>query len=77
MSDLTANTLYGRDPAHTPPTPTGTPDHAGAPEPSVATHAAPGSRDHAKHAVLAIVVVLAAAIVLSQVAFRGTIEVRA
>lgn len=69
---LTANSLYGFDPTAQVPTSTPTPDHQGAPEPTVAKTAGPGK---AGSPILALVVILGLVVVLTQVSFRGTINV--
>lgn len=76
MSGMTARALYGHDPTQIQPTPTATPLHQGAPEPSVATRPVVGRAD-AKLPVFALVCIVGAAIVLTQVSFRGEVSVRA
>ncbi len=70
---MTAQSLYGWVP-DAQPTATGTPDHAGAPEPTVATTR---TDDRHRPAAYALVAVIGLAILLTQVSFRGTIAVRA
>lgn len=75
MSDLTATRLYGADPTQLQPSAHPAPEHLGMPEPTMAT------KDPAKPAshspVVLLVVILALVVLLAQVSFRGTVQVRA
>lgn len=73
---LTADALYGFDPTQRQPTPSGSPDHAGTPEPVAATRA-PITRGDTRLPAFALVVIVGAAILLTQVSFRGEIRVSA
>jgi hypothetical protein len=73
---LTADSLYGFDPTQRQPTPTGAPDHIGGPEPVAATRA-PVSATDTRLPAFALVAIVGAAIVLTQVSFRGEIRVKA
>lgn len=73
MSNLTATALYGHDPAMAAPTANPVPEHLGRPEPSVArTTDAPID---VRRPALALVVLIAAVVILTQISFRGTVEV--
>lgn len=74
MSNFTATALYGFDPTMAQPTPTATPDHVGRPEPA---HAKPMADVDVRRPAAALVVLLAVAVLLTQVSFRGTVEVGA
>ena len=76
MSGYTARALYGHDPTQLQPTPSATPDHRGAPEPTVATRPVISKAD-AKAPVFALVAIVGAAIILTQVSFRGEVRVSA
>ena len=67
MSALTATALYGSDPTAVQPTGSPTVDHQGAPEPQTATAPAAGK---AESPIVALMVILGVALVLSQVALR-------
>lgn len=72
----TANSLYGFDPTALQPTATPTPDHLGAPEPSMATTGQHKGADR-HQAIVALVVIVAAVVLLTQLSFRGVVQVRA
>lgn len=74
MSALTATALYGADPTQLQPTAHPAPDHLGAPEPTMATGAEPGKTDRSP--VVLLVAILALVVLLAQVSFRGTVQVR-
>lgn len=73
MSAYTANSMYGFDPTAQQPTASPDPDHQGRPEPTMATTAVGGRKIDSP--VLALVVVLGVVVVLTQLSFRGTINV--
>lgn len=72
---LTADQIYGYDPTHVQPTATAAPTHpVGSPEPSIDTR---GTASKASSPLVALLVLIGLAIVLTQVSFRGAVEVKA
>lgn len=74
MSGLTATTLYGPAYGQLQPTASPSPDHQGAPEPTMATKPAP---PRSQSPILLVVLLLGAVVLLTQLSFRGTVQVRA
>lgn len=70
----TADAIYGFDPSHVAPTASPAPMHMGAPEPSIDTR---GPASKGSSPLVALLVLIAIAIVLTQVSFRGAVEVKA
>ena len=73
MSDLTATRLYGADPTQLQPTAHPAPDHLGQPEPVMLTK---DTGRAGQSPIVLLVVILALVVLLSQVSFRGTVQVR-
>lgn len=73
MGALTAQQLYGSDPTQLQPSAHPAPDHLGQPEPTMMTK----DTSKAGHSpIVLLVVILALVVLLSQVSFRGTVQVR-
>lgn len=70
-SPLMASALYGADPTAARPTASPNPDHQGRPEPNTDTT---GPRPRSQSPILAVVVLLALVVLLTQVSFRGAVQ---